>query len=208
MDIKKIQEFEETPEEIIAFEWPQAFYLPTDGALRKIALDRAVLEKLEPEKDKIRAEIWERRYNDPAGVDRFLAGYMNLNYYANVVKGSLWARTHKKEMKQTQAYLCYDIPEKYGELGEEMLYLELYHMLDYYIDICLKDKKYGGILMGFGTMKKENLVNKIASDLYKTSHCLPESLEVSPTHELFQKAAKQCFYNRFPNYKEYFRAKQ
>ena len=204
MDINKMQDFEEKKEEVIKFEWPQAYYLPTNGEVRKLALDRAIAENLEPNKDKIRSEIWERRYNDPAGVDRFLAGYMNFSYYANVVKNGLMAKFHKKEMAQTQSFLCYDIPEKYGADGEEILYLELYHLIDYYIDICLKDKKYGGLIMGIGTMKKENLINKIASDLYKTSYCLPPGYEIAPAHELFQKAAKQCFYNRFPSNKELF----
>ena len=199
MDINKMQDFAEKPEEIIKFEWPQAYYLPTDGEVRKIALDRAIAEKLEPERDEVRAKIWERRYNDPAGIDRFLGGYMNLNYYANVVKNGMMAKFHKKDMKQTQEYLCYDIPEKYGAIGEEILYLELYHMMDYYIDICLNDKKYGGLLMGLGTMKKENLVNKIATDLFKTSYCLPAAFEIGSAHKLFQKAARQSFYNRFPN---------
>jgi len=207
MDIKKMQDFTEQPEEIIKFEWPQAYYLPTDAKTRKAALDRAIAEKLEPSKDQIRAEIWERRYNDPAGVDRFLAGYMNLSYYANVVKNGWMARTHKRDMKKTKAYLCYDIPGKYGADGEEILYLEFYHMLDYYIDICLKDKKYGGLLMGMGTMKKENLISKIAKDLYKTSYELPDGFEAPSAHKLFQKAAKQSFYNRFPSYKDYFGGK-
>ena len=194
-----MQDFEEQQEEVIKFEWPKDYYLPTDGEVRKIALDRAIAENLEPNKDKIRSEIWERRYNDPAGVDRFLAGYMNLSYYANVVKSGLMAKFHKKDMVQTQQFLCYDIPDKYGADGEEILYLELYHLIDYYIDICLKDKKYGGLIMGIGTMKKENLINKIAGDLYKVSYCLPPGFEIAPTHKLFQKAAKQCFYNRFPN---------
>ena len=204
MDINKMQDFDEKQEEVIKFEWPQAYYLPTDGGLRKIALDRAIAENLEPSKDKIRQEIWERRYNDPAGVDRFLSGYMNFNYYANVVKSNIMAKFHKKEMKKTQEYLCYDIPDKYGADGEEILYLEIYHLIDYYIDICLKDKKYSGLLMGLGTMKKENLVNKIATDLCKVSYGLPSEFEVAPAHKLFQKAARQCFYNRFPESKDAF----
>lgn len=207
MDINKMQELEEEQEEDIKFEWPQAYYLPTDGAVRKTALDRAIAEGLEPNKDQIRSEIWERRYNDPAGVDRFLAGYMNLSYYVNVVKSSIMAKFHKKDIVQTQKFLCYDIPEKYGVNGEEILYLELYHLIDYYIDICFKDKKYSGLLMGLGTMKKESLINKIANDLFKVSFSLPAGLELAPAHVLFQKAATQCFYNRFPNNRKYFDAK-
>lgn len=202
-----MQDIEEDQVEDIKFEWPQAYYLPTEGKTRKIALDRAIAEELEPEKNKIRKEIWERRYNDPAGVDRFLAGYMNFNYYAAVVKNSWTVKFHKKDIKRTQEYLCYDIPDKYGAEGEAVLYLELYHMLDYYIDICLRDKKYSGLLMGLGTMKKEKLINKIADDLFKTSCCLPDGLELLPAHELFKKAAKQCFYNRFPNNKSCFGGK-
>ena len=206
MDINKMQDFDEKQEEA-KFEWPQAYYLPTDGGVRKMALGRAIAENLEPHKNKIRSEIWERRYNDPAGVDRFLAGYMNLSYYANVVKNNFLAKFHKKDFQQTQTFLCYDIPDKYGVEGQEILYLELYHMIDYYIDICLKDKKYSGMLMGLGTMKKTSLINKIANDLFKVSFCLPTELAIAPAHTLFQKAAKHCFYNRFPSDKDKFGGK-
>jgi len=197
MDINKMNIVTAEEEETIKFEWPQAYYLPTDGKLRKVALDRAIVEGLEPENDKIRMEIWERRYGKP-GVDEFLAGYMSLSYYATAVKGSFMARFHKKDMKETQEKLCYDIPGKYGKAGEDMLYLELYHMVDYYIEICLKDKKYGGLVMGIGSMKRENLINKIASDICRVCYGIPSGFEVLPTHKLLQKAGVQCFYDHFP----------
>ena len=198
MDLKKMQDFEEQKEEVIQFEWPQAYYLPTDANVRKAALNRALAEKLEPENDAIRQEIWDRRYNRPAGVDNFLAGYMNLHYFASTVKSSFWAKFHNREMKKTQDLLCYDIPEKYGEAGQEILYLDLYHMVDYYIDICLRDKKYSGLLMGLGTMKKEDLISKIALDLHKTCFTICDGFTLAPAHKLLQKAAQQCFANRFP----------
>ena len=194
-----MRDIEEKEEEIVKFEWPQAYYLPTDGEIRKRALDKAVAKGLEPKRNKIRQELWERRYNTPTGVDNFLAGYMNLSYYASVVKSNLMAKFHKKDIKKTQELLCYDIIDKYGADGEDMLYLELYHMLDYYIDICLRDKKYGGIIMGIGTLKKASLINKISNDLFKTSYGLSPEFEIAPAHKLFQKAAKQCFFNRYPN---------
>jgi len=198
MDINKINVVENEVVVEPQFEWPQAYYLPTDGELRKKALDRAIAEGLEPDQNKIRREIWERRYNSPAGVDRFLGGYMNLSYYANVVKSNFMARFHKKDIKETQAFLCYDIPDKYGEAGSDILYLELYHLIDYYIDVCLKDRKYSGLLMGLGSMKKESLIDKIATDIYRACYCVPLKFGLLPAHELLQKAAKQCFYNRFP----------
>lgn len=202
-----MQDFEEQPEEVIKFEWPQAYYLPTDANVRKAALDRALAEELEPERDEVRREMWDRRYNRPAGVDNFLAGYMDLHYFATTVKSNFMVKFHAREMKKAQSLLCYDIPEKYGKEGEEMLYLELYHMVDYYIDICLRDKKYSGLLLGFGTMKKEALINKIGDDLYKACFGIAEGFKMKPAHELLKKAAKQCFASRFPWQKDLLESK-
>ena len=204
MDINSINEVPEEQEIVQKFEWPEAYYLPTDGEKRIKALERAIKEGLEPEKNKIRKEICDRRYNGPVGVDRFLSGYMNLGYYATVVKSKFTMKFHKKDIKKTQEYLCYDIPDKYGQEGADMLFLELYHMIDYYIDICLRDKKYGGLILGLGTMKRENLVIKIANDLYRTCYGLPVGIEISDSHKLLVKAARQCFRNRFPEEKEVF----
>jgi len=203
MDINQMNEIEEVAEAVEEkFEWPQAYYLPTDGEERKQALDKAIAKGLEPEKNQIRKEIWERRYGEQEGVDRFLTGWLNLSYYANIVRNNFMAKFHKNEMEQTQKYLCYDIVKKYGKAGEEVLFMELYHMADFYIDICLRDKKYGGVILGLGTMKEEKLVEKIASDIYRVSYCVPPVLGIMDEHDLLAKAAVQCYYNRFPRAKE------
>lgn len=204
MDINQMNAIEEEVAEVAEekFDWPQAYYLPTEGDERKKALDKAVSKGLEPEKNQIRKEIWERRYGEQEGVDRFLTGWLNLSYYANVVRNNLMAKFHKNDMAQTQKYLCYDIVKKYGKDGEEVLFMELYHLVDFYIDICLRDKKYGGIILGLGTMKEERLIEKIANDIYRVSYCVPSALGIMDEHELLAKAAVQCYFNRFPGAKD------
>lgn len=195
----------EEPEVVAAeekFEWPQAYYLPTDGEERKAALNKAMAMGLEPEKNEIRKEIWERRYGDQKGVDRFLTGWMNMSYYANVVRSNFVAKFHKNDMIQTQKYLCYDLVKKYGKLGEEVLFMELYHLVDFYIDICLRDKKYGGVILGLGTLKEEKLIEKIAGDVYRVSYGVPSGLGLMEEHKLLGKAAVQCYYHRFPKAKD------
>lgn len=205
MDINQMNAPETAEEEIkVPFEWPQAYYLPTEGEERKVALERANAENLEPEKSEIRKLLWERRYGEVEGIDRFLTGWMNLSYYANVVRSNFMARFHKKDMVLTQKMLCYDVVKSHGKLGEEVLFMELYHLVDFYIDICLRDKKYGGVVLGLGTLKKEKLIEKIANDIYRVCYCVPPALDIMDEHQLLVRAATQCFYHRFPKEKEKF----
>lgn len=203
MDINQMKNPEtENAAEAVDFKWPEAFYLPTEGEERKKALEIAIAKGLDSEENEIRKEILERRYELEEGVDQFLAGWLNLMYYANVVRSGFMAKFHKKDMQKTQEKLCFDIVEKYGKKGEEILFMELYHLVDFYIDICERDKKYNGILLGLGTIKKEKLIEKIATDIYRVSYSVPNVLERNDAYDLLIKAGTQCYYNRFPNQRE------
>lgn len=203
MDINQMRSPEtENEAEAVKFNWPEAFYMPTDGDERKKALERAIAEGLEPEENEIRKLVLERRYDEQPGVDQFLAAWLNLMYYANVVKSGFMAKFHKKDMQKTQEKLCFDLVQKYGKKGEEILFMELYHLVDFYIDICQRDKKYNGIILGLGTMKKEKLIEKIALDIYRVSYSVPGVLDKMDEYQLLIKAGTQCYYNRFPNQKE------
>lgn len=203
MDINQMKKQEtEQQEETIEFNWPEAFYLPTDGEERKKALERAIAEGLESEENEIRKEVLERRYGGQPGVDQFLAAWMNLMYYANVVRSGFMAKFHRKEMLKTQEMLCFDLVKKYGKKGEEVLFMELYHLIDFYIDICQRDKKYNGLILGLGTIKKEKMIEKIANDVYRVSYCISPVLDRMAEYDLLINAGTQCYYNRFPNQKE------
>ena len=60
----------------------------------------------------------------------------------------------KRDLAQVRADLCLDWGEEPGSLKEQLLYDELFHMGNCYIDLCLSDKSYSSVLMGMGQMKE------------------------------------------------------
>ena len=205
MDLAKVKEQKKQqniqPEEVDeTWEWPDAFYASTDGAARKKALDRAIDKGLEPEENEIRMKIWQKRYGSRAGVDEMLAGWINLLYFANIVKTDRKMKWHKKEMKQSLEALCFDILKEYGEPAEEILYLEFYHLVDFYLDICKNDKKYGSVLLGLGSMSQEKVAYKMAKEVYSVCYKVPPMIGTLKEYDLLRRAASDSFAMKMPTY--------
>ena len=138
----------ENEKESIALKWPDDYYKETDAKKRRTLLSQAMEQGLEPQENKIRMDLWERRYGRKEGVDEFLASWINLIYFANVVKKDRISIWHRKEKDQIMRSLCVDMLEEGDEKVRELLYLEICHMLDFYMDICKTDKKYSGLILG------------------------------------------------------------
>ncbi len=205
MDLAKVKEQKqmkaqaEEKKEVREIKWPDDYYSTTDADKRKELLEYAIGQELEPEKNKIRMELWEKRYGVKAGVDQFLAAWINLIYYSNMVKGKRIARWHKKEIDKLIGSMCFDIVERDGEAAEELLYLEFYHMLDFYMDICQTDKKYTGIILGLGTMSQDRVVQKIATEFFRVAYCVPDMIKSMKEYEIVRRAVVDCFAAKFPN---------
>lgn len=188
----------EEPDE--TWEWPDSYYASTDGMKRKKALDKAIAMGLEPAENEIRMKIWKKRYGSRDGVDEMLAGWINLLYFANVVKTDRKMKWHKKEMKQTLDGLCFDILKEYGEAAEEILYLEFFHLVDFYLDICKNDKKYGSVLLGLGSMSPEKVAYKMAKEVYMVCYKVPPMIGTVKEFALFRKASLDSFAMKMPSY--------
>lgn len=203
---QKAQEEEKKKEkEEKELKWPDDYYAVTDAKKRREVLLRALDAGIEPEENKIRLNMWERRYGRKEGVDELLAAWINLIYFANVVKKDRVSRWHRKEKDQIIQSLCVDILEESGESARELLYLEIYHMLDFYMDICKTDKKYSGLILGLGSMSKESVTHKIATEFYRVCYQVPSVFSQLEAYDILRKSAFDSFTAKFPNYAHTYR---
>ncbi|MGI6007565.1 MAG: DUF6553 family protein [Ruminococcus sp.] len=197
---KEREEEKKKAEEKKELKWPDDYYAVTDAKKRKEILLQAIEQGIEPEENKIRLAMWERRYGKKEGVDQLLAAWINLIYFANVVKGNKISRWHKKEKNQILDSLCVDILEEGGETARELLYLEIYHMLDFYMEICQTDKKYSGLILGLGSMSKERVMQKIAAEFYHVCYHVPAELGDIEAYEVLRRSAVDSYSAKFPSY--------
>lgn len=207
MDLTKIKEKQASqrvePEvEEVNWEWPDIYYSTTDADKRKEYLEKAIRLGLEPKENEIRMKMWNQRYGTQKGVDQMLAIWINLLYFANIVKSDRKARWRKREIKDIFNGLQVEVLKEYGEEAKELVYLEFYHLADFYIDICLNDKKYGSIMFGLGTMSKEKLMAKIAKEIYTIAYLVPPVISGTPEYELLRKAVVDCFTIKLPAYEK------
>ena len=205
MDLTKIKEKQikqniEPEIEEVNWEWPDAYYAVTDSMKRKKELEKAIKKGLEPTENEIRMKMWNQRYGVKQGVDQMLAAWINLLYFANVVKTDRKARWHKREIKEIFSALQFDLVKEYGDAAKELLYLEIYHMVDFYIEICKNDKKYNSMIMGLGTISKEKATEKMAKEIYAVCYEVPPMISSVPEYDLVRRAAVDCFSIKMPSY--------
>ena len=190
----------ENEKESIALKWPDDYYKETDAKKRRTLLSQAMEQGLEPQENKIRMDLWERRYGRKEGVDEFLASWINLIYFANVVKKDRISIWHKKEKDQIMRSLCVDMLEEGDEKVKELLYLEICHMLDFYMDICKTDKKYSGLILGLGSMSKDRVREKIALEFYHVCYHVPSAFTQLESFQILRRSALDAYSAKFPGH--------
>lgn len=172
-----------------------------------------ILEQLlaenDSEENQIRKELFEKRYGeksqrrDQDRADGFVKLWMNMKFSAENVTGWFGVRGMKKEITKQMSVL--GIPQfmSRGELVQEMLYREYYHLTALYIDISMKDKNYTSAFMGMMPIKEENVYRKIAADVFKVAYDVPRRVDMEDELEMLSKAATEAFRNILPDSWEY-----
>lgn len=191
--------------------WPYEYYNTRDGRERKKLLEMSIERGLDPEGDKIRLFVWKKRYPEVPGKadrnnnglqDTYLKAWMDFSFAADKVKSRFPRNGQLKQIKKDLAVMDPELVAEYGELGEKILYDELYHMVNLYMDLCSEDRAYGSVLFGLGKMKKESFVGKIANEVYSIGYVVPQGLNLAEECRLLTKAATETFYDKFPNYED------
>ncbi len=189
---------------IMELNWPDDYYASQDPEKRKIMLDQAIAQKLAPKEDEIRRILWNKRYNGRPGVDEFLACYIDLQFFAKSVTSDRGLRWHKKEYKRVLDMLGQELVDQYGEMGAELVYLEIYHTIERYIDSCATDKRYSTMILGLGHLKDEQIIRKIALELYGICNNVAPAITESEEFKRFRQAARDCFCAKYPEYADSF----
>lgn len=198
--------------ECLLADWPDAYYRTRDAYERKRLLEMSADRGLDPEGDKIRAALWEIRYRKMEGKadsknkglqDTYLKAWMTFNYAAERMGSGFVRRSLQKELKKELENMGPDVVNEYGELGEKVLYDELYHMVNLYIQLCADDRAYGSVFLGLGKMKKESFVGKIADEIYSAAYRVPVGMGLEEESRLLTKAATEAFYDAYPDYENY-----
>ena len=187
----------------IALEWPESFYGVSDRAIRKAALEKQIEKGEEPEANRLRMELWEKRYNrrgrDPEGIDYFIRAWLSMKYIYNNRNGVFHGRKMQRDLRKIQEELCLDWGRESGSQREQVLYDELYHLGGCYIDLCLSDKSYSSIIMGMGQMKASTLQNKIGQEILALAYQLPKLARMEKEFQILTQALTDCYNEKFPD---------
>ena len=175
-------------------------YLTGTNAQEKLPYLQKGLE-LDPTTDnKFRETLFKKRYLDQngniTGMDYFLRQWMELMLQYSKGKSVFGNRGKKKKAE----IICKELmlKEKLGESEKQVLLEELTNVIAVYIDLGIKDKNYGSLLLGYGRIDDDALKLKIAQDLIKGAIVFPESVNMDEEYAILGRAAKEAYIACFP----------
>lgn len=184
--------------------WPEEYYKTTDREERFQILQERMESEESDTKDKIRKRFWEQRYAKrekmPEGVDYFIRSWMDL-YFVSKKPDSKWLhKQHVENVEDALKNMGFSLAEEFGPEGKEVLYEELCHGVSFYIDICRRDSKYNSQLLGIIKVKPDDLVEKIANELWRVSVLIPQKLGFEKEFQVLEKVCAEMFWKTFPKY--------
>lgn len=178
------------------------YYQEIDKDKRKALLDSAIAEDgMNPEYE-LRKELWERRYGrrekEPEGIDYYIRGWMSVMYLKQSATSFFGKRSALKEIQKAKEDWNLDFLREQGELGEKLLYQELFNMVKLYIYLCANDKNYKSTLFGLMQIDQKKLIEKMANDIYESSRTIPQILGMEEELQVLRKAAEDAFCDVYP----------
>ena len=182
------------------YQWPDNYYMETDGMRRKGYLDAAP-EASDSRENQLRHMLWEKRYTDARGrydgTDHFLKVWMDLPFLAKSKDGLFGKSRVRKGVEEIRETLLLDLLKENRD-HKEVWYREFIHFSCLYIQISKGDRSYSTTLFGIGKLPEDNLLRKIAMDLCEKTILYPDSLGFRDDQELLARAAKDAFCLYYP----------
>ncbi len=179
--------------------WLEGYNLSTEAEEKRQYLEQGLAEERSPE-NLLRQKLWEKRYLDKSGhvtgADQFMAQWMELSYQKDQLNSFFGRGRVEKRVRKVYEDLMF--AEGTTEALCHVLYLEYVNLVSLYIMLCQKDKNYKSLLLGIGTMKEENLIAKIARDVYGSACVVPKMCGLEEEFSLLSRAAKDGFLLAFP----------
>ncbi len=180
-----------------------AYYRESNPLKRKKILEKAIASGEDTKENEIRREIWEIRYGGTSEVskteraDGFMALWMTLEFNRNADKKWFAIKRARKEITKHLENLKFQELSSQSETYRELLYRECVHLVRTYIELCETDKSYNNLLCGLISMSKERSREKLQEDIKSTAMRLPATLQLESELELFTKAAKEVYDEKF-----------
>ncbi len=182
------------------YQWPDNYYMETDGMRRKGYLDATTAEQ-DSRENELRHMLWEKRYTDARGryddADRFLKVWMDLPFLAKSKDGLFGKSRARKGVEEIRETLLLHLLKENPEY-RDVWYREFIHSSCLYIQISKGDRSYSTTLFGIGKLPEDNLLRKIAADLCEKTIIYPDILGFREDQELLARAARDAFCLYYP----------
>jgi len=176
--------------------WLENYRRELDRSRRLLMLREAVSADGEPSREmELRQKLLNSRYLSERGsdIDTFIRGWVRCSIL-NIGKGA--ARKNKKLEKEISDILSdwqLETAESYGEAGLRVLEDEFYNMTLLYIAISKDDRKYSTTLLGLKHLGKDEVIGKLAADIYHVTSEIPEKIDLAERLAPLSRGAASAF---------------
>lgn len=179
------------------------YFDTTDRQERRNILDRIKARGEEEEFVQICEELYEHRYisrekKAVQEIDYGIRGWINMKFLPEVARGWFSKKGLRSKVEEIMDDFGYNVCDKYGVRGREILYKELCNVIKVYIKLCQSDKGYSSILFGIGRIKPEKLMAKMGHDIVTVSYSIPKEIGMIKEFEQLAQAARTAFVDSYP----------
>ncbi len=177
----------EVKEIVNPYSWPENYYMETRPEKRKEILE-AQTSAEEAEINKLRMELWERRYKKMRKKqykDDFLGALLDFLIMVPHANSKLGRKTNIKRAKEALDRLCITKVDYYGR---DLLLEELKHTVLLYCCTSMEDRSYSTVFFGVGKMKPEKINKKIVAELDNVGRYIPSVLDLKEEMSLLSEA--------------------
>lgn len=181
------------------------YYQETDPMRRRRILEKSIEQGEDPERNRIRMELWEVRYQYQSRAakgergDGFLRLWIHMKYADGNTGGILGGvRRSRKEVQKEMDKLQFSRWQELGGLYEECFYEECLHLAALYMESCHTDKSYGSGLMGLMALSDEKVMDKLTDDVYGIAFRVPKALKLTEELSILTRAICQVYSARYP----------
>ena len=182
------------------FSWPDNYYFEIKPANREKAL-KARIETEDSEENRIRYQLWEKRYTLPGkgvtGADYYMKVVMGMGPLCESRNSFFGKKAYRKGMQEIRNTFCLDLLKEkpqYADLWRK----EFQNFWVLYMKSCIEDRNYSGIVMGMGQMSEDRLSSKLYNDIQQKTEVFPEKLGLAEELAQFRQAAWEIYYRYYP----------
>ncbi|MGI6002619.1 MAG: DUF6553 family protein [Lachnospiraceae bacterium] len=180
--------------------WPDSYYEERDPVNRRRLLDAADEAGLTPEDNAVRRNLYKKRYGrERRGIvqDNYLRMWMDFTFFVRNGNPKRSLRRDQAKIRKILKDTGFAEYAQADERAQQLLYRELYHLAMLYISVCAEDKGYNAVLLGFGHISNDRLIEKIEHDFRDVAVVLPRDWELAEEMALFTRAVSDAFADTF-----------